>query len=249
MSATVDNLSSYVKVLQSGNNALLVVDQDGSGSSYGWVTIAQVNNVSLSDDIKLLIGPSSTVMTTEVASNSAPNYTDTVADQASQYDWSNWSATYNSLNQILSVTFNYDDSTHSSTIYDTQNAEFYADFLVTYDVAWSATRIIFNYDDGTHTVASYDIADDYSYTDYLATFDSQWNLTRNIFVNDDGTKSVIIYDVDDQYAWAWQVFDYDANWTSDRDPRPERRWLELRQRLYRIGRRWRRGRRRRQQRA
>ena len=235
VSATDGNLSSYVRVLQSGNNALLVVDQDGTGSTYGWVTIAQINNVSLDDDVKLLIGPSSTVMTTEVASNSAPNYTDTVADSANQYDWSSWSATYNSLNQILSVTFNYDDGTHSSTIYDAPSAELYADFLVTYDAAWGVTRIIFNYDDGAHTVASYDIADEYSYTDYLATFDSQWNLTRNIFINDDGTKAVVNYDVQDQYAWAWEVFNYDTNWNSDFAPRSERRRLELWQRLCRIG--------------
>ena len=222
VSATAENLSSYVRVLQSGSNALLVVDQDGTGSTYGWVTIAQINNVTLDGDIKLLIGPSSTVMTTEVTGDATPNHTDTVADSANQYDWSSWSATYNSLNQILSVTFNYDDGTHSSTIYDAQNAELYADFLVTYDAAWDVTRIIFNYDDGTHTVASYDIADEYSYTDYLATFDSQWNLTRNIFINDDGTKAVVNYDVQDQYAWAWEVFNYDANWNSDFAPRPER---------------------------
>ena len=46
------------------------------------------------------------------------------------------------------MTFNYDDGTHSSTIYDAPNAELYADFLVTYDAAWDVTKIIFNYDDG-----------------------------------------------------------------------------------------------------
>ena len=80
------NLSSYVKVLSVGSNGLLMVDRDGSGSTFGWVTIAQINNVGVGDDIKLLIGPSSTVMTTEVASNPAtvPAYTNTIYDVGNQ---------------------------------------------------------------------------------------------------------------------------------------------------------------------
>ena len=208
------NLSSYVKVLSGGSSGLLMVDRDGSGLTHGWVTIARINNVGLGDDIKLLIGPSATVMTTEVASNPAtlPAYTNTTQDVGNQQAWSDFSVTYNSSDQPLSITFNYDDGTHLSTIYDAVDGEFYADYLVTYDSAWGVTRIIFNYDDGTHTVASYDLADEYDYTDYLATFDAQWNLTRTIFINDDGTKSIRYYDVADEFDWSLIQFEYDSNW-------------------------------------
>jgi hypothetical protein len=208
------NLSSYVQVLQSGGNALLVVDRDGSGSTYGWETIARINNINVGDDIRLLIGPSSTMMTVQAITNPAtiPAYTTTAHDIGNQEAWSDYSVTYNSLNQPLSITFNYDDGTHSSTIYDAPDAELHTDYLVTYNAAWGVTRIIFNYDDGTHTVAAYDLADEYDFTDYLATFDAQWNLTRNIFINDDGTNSVRYFDVADEFDWAWQQFNYDSNW-------------------------------------
>jgi Ca2+-binding RTX toxin-like protein len=214
VSTSAANLASYVRVqMASGSTASLMVDRDGTGSTYGWVTIAQINGVSANSTVNLLIGPSSTAMTTQaVPANTTPAYTDTYYDTANQYGWASYSATYNSINQILSITFNYDDGTHSSTIYDTPNVEFFSDYLVTYSASWGVTRIIFNYDDGTHTVGSYDIADEYNFTDYLATFDSQWRLTRNIFVNDDGTNSVVYWDAANQYAWAWQVFDYDSNW-------------------------------------
>ena len=208
------NLSSYVRVLSGGSSGLLMVDRDGNGATFGWVTIARINNVGLGDDIKLLIGPSATVMTTEVASNPAmvPAYTNTTQDVGNQQAWSNFSATYNSSDQHLSITFNYDDGTHLSTIYDAVDGEFHADYLVSYDSAWGVTRIIFNYDDGTHTVASYDLADEFAYTDYLATFDAQWNSTRTIFINDDGTKSIRYYDVADEFDWSLIQFEYDSNW-------------------------------------
>ena len=155
-----------------------------------------------------------TVMTTEVASNPAmvPAYTNTTQDVGNQQAWSNFSATYNSSDQHLSITFNYDDGTHLSTIYDAVDGEFHADYLVSYDSAWGVTRIIFNYDDGTHTVASYDLADEFAYTDYLATFDAQWNPTRTIFINDDGTKSIRYYDVADEFDWSLIQFEYDSIW-------------------------------------
>ena len=172
-----------------------MVDRDGSGSTYGWVTIAQINGVSANSTVNLLIGPSSTAMTTQVvAANTTPAYTDTVYDTANQYGWSSYSATYNSFNQILSITFII--TMTALTRHDLRHPKrrrSSATILVTYNASWDVTRIIFNYDDGTHTVASYDIADEYNYTDYLATFDSQWKLTRNIFVNDDGTNSVVYW--------------------------------------------------------
>ena len=204
VSTSSANLASYVRVQQSSaNTASLMVDRDGAGATYGWVTIAQISGASANSNVNLLIGPSSTPMTTQVVgANTTPAYTDTIYDSQNQYGWSSFAATYNSFNQLLYININYDDGTHSATIYDTPNAELYSDYLVTYNAGWGVTRIIFNYDDGAHTVGSYDIANEYSYTDYLATFDSQWNLTRNIFINDDGTKSVINYDVQDQYSWA-----------------------------------------------
>lgn len=208
------NLSSYVKVLSGGSSGLLMVDRDGSGAAFDWVTIARIDNVAVGGAVKLLIGPSATVMTTTVAGNPAtvPAYTTTIQDVGNLQAWSDLSVTYNSSDQPLSITFNYDDGTHLSTIYDAVDGEFYADYLVSYNSAWGVTRIIFNYDDGTHTVASYDLADEYDYTDYLATFDAQWNLTRTIFINDNDTKSVRYYDVADEFSWSIMQFEYDSNW-------------------------------------
>lgn len=214
VSTSAGNLASYVKiVMSSGSTASLMVDRDGSGSTYGWATIAQISGVTANSTVNLLIGPSSTAMTTQVlGSNTTPAYTTTTYDTQNQYIWANYSATYNSFDQLLSITFNYDDGVHSAIIYDTPNADIFSDYLVTYNASWQITRIIFNYDDGTHTVASYDLANDYGYAEYLATFDSQWNLTRNIFNNDNGTHSVVNYDVQNQYVWAFEIYEYDASW-------------------------------------
>ncbi len=208
------NLSSYVKVLAGTSNSLLMVDRDGSGSTYGWATIAQINNVGVGDDIKLLIGPSAMVMTTEVANNPAtvPAYSVTVQDTANQQIWSAHYATYNSFNQLVFLSFDYDDGTHSQLIYDVASTEIYTDYLVTYNSTWQASRIIFNYDDGTFAVASYDIADETSYIEYLATFDAQGNLTRTIFLNDDGTNAIRYIDVADEYSWFLKQFEYDSDW-------------------------------------
>lgn len=209
------NLPSFVSVVaSSGNSSVLLVDLDGTASSYGWTAIARIDGLGLNDDVSLLIGPSATVMNTKVVSSvgAGPTHSVTYYDTANQYGWSSYSATYNYANQLMSVAFNYDDGTHSAVIYDAMNIEQFSDYLVTYNAAWQVPRIIFNYDDGSHTVASYDMANEYSYTDYLATFDSQWNLTRAIFVNDNGTNSVRFYDVQNQSPWAWKQTNYDSSW-------------------------------------
>ena len=215
VSANAANLASYVKVMQSGSNALLMVDRDGSGAAYSWQTVAQLNNVGVGSNVNLLIGPSSTAMTVTVQSDATVttlDHTTTTYDTQNQYIWSNFAGGYNGFGQLLWVSFDYDDGAYGLIVYDVAGAEIYSDMTVTYNAAREVTQIVFNYDDGTHAVGSYDVQGQVAYANYFANFDAQWNLRINFVNNDDGTHAVIYWDPYNQNSWTWQQYDYDANW-------------------------------------
>ena len=57
ISASSGTLASYVSIVEtSANNAVLKIDQDGSGSVFGWNAIAQITGVSFGGSAHLLIG-------------------------------------------------------------------------------------------------------------------------------------------------------------------------------------------------
>ena len=118
-SAIFDGLRSQYTITDLGGGSVRVSGPDGTD------TLTSVEQFVFND---------------VTVSSMVPPRTETYFDVANQFGWSSYSATYDGFNQIMYITFNYDDGTHSTTIYDAANAELYADYLVTYDAAWQVTR-------------------------------------------------------------------------------------------------------------
>ena len=106
--AIFGGLRSQYTVTDLGGGSIRVVGPDGTD------TLNSVERIAFDNATLTLVPPR----------------IETYNDTASQYGWSSYSASYNSFNELVYITYNYDDGTHSTTIYDAANAELHSDYLV-----------------------------------------------------------------------------------------------------------------------